>query len=226
MAINLKKKTKLPFLILTQLLVGVGASMVTLYLFLELVVNIQSVQEFDVFLSLLFYELRSPELTSFMFFITLLGYELLLALLACVFFITVLKEHKREALMIVVIFIVGVLLNLLLKEVIGRERPTISPLMDENFHSFPSGHAMNAFVFYITVVIYVYRISRKISLTLLSLFINGAIILLVGASRIYLGVHYLTDVLAGFIAGFWWITTALVIEKSIYLLRTRKKRST
>lgn len=226
MALNIKKKTKLPLIILIQLLVGFGASMFTLYLFLELVVNLQSIQEFDVFLSLLFYESRSPELTSIMFLTTLLGHEVMLVLLVIVFLIAVLKKHKREALMIVVIFIVGVLLNLLLKEVIGRERPSIAPLLDERFYSFPSGHAMNAFVFYITVVLYIYRITRKIPLTLLSLFASGVVISLVGISRIYLGVHYLTDVIAGFIAGFWWITTSLIIEKSIYLLQSRKKRST
>ncbi len=217
---------KFPLVITLKLLLGIGASLLSLYLFLNLTVNINSIHELDVFFSILMYELRTPALNAVMLFITLLGNEILLILLITVFLFAALKKHKREALMIVVIFIIGVLINLLLKDLIARDRPVISPLLDERFYSFPSGHAMNAFVFYATLVIYVYRASRSWFLTCISLVINGTIIILVGVSRVYLGVHYLTDIIAGYIAGFWWITTALVVENSFKLLFRNKKKAT
>ena len=226
----MKKKSppqsKISLLIIAEILIGISASVLSFFIFLKLAVNIESVHQIDVFISMLVYELRTPLLTTLMFGITALGNELILIFMVAILLISIVRRHKREAVMVVLIFLLGVFLNLLLKEIIGRARPDISPLISEQFYSFPSGHAMNAFVFYTTLILYVYRVSRSVVLTMISALINGSIIVLIGISRIYLGVHYFTDVLAGFVAGFWLISTALAVEKSLRLLWRRRKSAT
>lgn len=217
---------KVSIIIFLELFVGIGASVFSLFLFIVLAANIEALQVIDSFLNVLVYETRTPELTSVMQMITYLGQEALLIILVMIFLLLVIKKHGRAALVFVLIFSVGVGVNLLLKEAIGRARPTLDPLIVENFYSFPSGHAMNAFVFYTTLVLYVYRFSRSFRLTILSLVINWTIVLLVGVSRVYLGVHYVSDIFAGLIAGLWWIATALVIEKTLFIFWRRKRNTT
>lgn len=218
--------SRISSLIVAELLIGVSLSVVSLLVFLKIAGSIQSIQRVDTLLSMWVFQLRQPLLTEMMFFITALGNELLLVFLVLVLIVSVVRRHKREAGMIVLIFGIGVILNLVLKEMIARERPIISPLIAERLYSFPSGHAMNAFVFYSTLTLYVYRVSRNWTYTLISAGVNGTIILLIGVSRIYLGVHYVSDVIAGFIAGFWWIVTALVIGKSHTVISKYRKSAT
>lgn len=221
-----KVQSKISFLILVEILVGIIVSVLSFVLFLKLASSIESIQQLDMMVNTLVYEWRTPLLTQVMVIITMLGNELLLVLLLAVFFFSIIKKHKREAVRVVLIVLIGAIINLVLKDIIGRERPTTSPLILEPLYSFPSGHSMNAFVFYSMLVLYVRRVSRSWKLTAISTVLNGCIIVLIGLSRVYLGVHYLTDVLAGFIAGFCLITTALVVEKSIALLFMRRKNTT
>lgn len=221
-----KVQYKVPLLVIIELVVGVSASILSFLLFLKLASSIESDQQLDTIVNTLVYEWRTPLLTQVMVLITTLGNELLLILLVGIFLFSIVKKHKREAFRVMLVVLLGVIINLILKEIIGRERPTASPLMLEPLYSFPSGHSMNAFVFYSMLVLYVRRVSRSWRLTAISASVNGCIIVLIGLSRVYLGVHYLTDVLAGFLAGFCWITIALVVEKSAALLSMRRKNTT
>ncbi|HRN96651.1 MAG TPA: phosphatase PAP2 family protein, partial [Candidatus Levybacteria bacterium] len=149
-----------------------------------------------------------------------------LVLLVLVFLFLVIKKHGRDAFIFVILFGIGVCINLVLKEIIGRDRPTFDPLILEPYYSFPSGHAMNAFVFYFALVVYIYRFSRNFTFALTGLVVNTLIVLFIGISRVYLGVHYVSDVLAGFVAGLWWVATALVIDKTLFVFWRRKRNST
>lgn len=210
-------KARVPSLIIAELIVGITAATVSLFIFIELALNISSLQSLDSSLSHFFITLRSPLLTQLMLLITLFGNQALLVLLAFVALMLVLKEHGRDAVVFILIVGIGIAINLFMKDLIARARPDIAPLVYERFYSFPSGHAMNSFVFYTSVALYMYRNSARRALTRIIIALCGVIILLIGVSRIYLGVHYPTDVLAGLIGGFWWVATALVIEKSLHL---------
>ena len=114
--------------------------------------------------------------------------------------------RKRHTVVLILVAVVGgALLNSLLKGIFERPRPSLVPKLDHvTSHSFPSGHAQASAVIYLTLgailASLVHEPQRKIYL----LGSAVAAALLVGMSRVYLGVHYPSDVLGGWIVGFSW----------------------
>lgn len=107
----------------------------------------------------------------------------------------------------------GGLLTLLLKNLYERERPSINPEIDAIGFSFPSGHSMGSVIFYGFVMYLVLRSSRSELFKGLAISMMGVLVVLIGISRIYLGAHFPSDVLAGFIAGaIWLILSILALE--------------
>lgn len=109
------------------------------------------------------------------------------------------------ALIWILVLLVGELLNVELKNYIGRARPPYHEAAHAFGYSFPSGHSMGAFIAYgmlaylLTLAIPPRRIRQAV------MFVLASIVLLVGFSRIYLGAHWLSDVLGGFAAGACWL---------------------
>ncbi|MGK0699836.1 phosphatase PAP2 family protein [Priestia flexa] len=95
-------------------------------------------------------------------------------------------------------------LNWLLKEIFERPRPEWSQLVDASHYSFPSGHAMNSSAFFVGLLCLVFIYTRTQSVRIIASLCLILLILLVGFSRMYLGVHYLTDILAGYALGISW----------------------
>jgi undecaprenyl-diphosphatase len=104
----------------------------------------------------------------------------------------------------------GVLLNNILKLIFHRARPHFSDAVQAlTTYSFPSGHTMIATVFYGSLAAFVIGTSKSWPLRILSVAIALTLILLVAFSRIYLGAHYLSDVLGAMAEGFAWIALSL-----------------
>lgn len=100
----------------------------------------------------------------------------------------------------------GMAVNLVLKDTFSRPRPSVVEQATEVVtSSFPSGHAMGAAIAYGSVAYLVGRLEPTRALRLTTWAVAVLIILLIGFSRMYLGVHYPTDVIAGFIAGAGWV---------------------
>ena len=127
------------------------------------------------------------------------------------------SKHPWSALVLWIALVGGRLLNTALKEMYGRPRPGPvewdlevfgSPISFPTSPSFPSGHALTSVIIFGTLTYLVMRLEPTIRQRRITLAVATVAILLIGLSRIYLGVHYPSDVLAGYIAGFVWATFA------------------
>lgn len=117
----------------------------------------------------------------------------------------------------------GALLVWGLKDLIGRTRPTIvTHLLEEKSLSFPSGHSMMSAIVYLTQATLLSKIEKNRKAKIYIISIALILTFLIGLSRIYIGVHYPTDVLAGWIAGISW---ALLCWYIASLLERRRKGS-
>ncbi len=115
----------------------------------------------------------------------------------------------------------GMLLNFLLKHVFVRPRPYFeNPLLTLTSYSFPSGHTMMATVFYGTLCTLIVSHGISWRWRMLAVAAAGIMILLVGFSRIYLGAHYLSDVLAAIAEGLAWLAFCLL---AVGELKRRRK---
>jgi undecaprenyl-diphosphatase len=124
-------------------------------------------------------------------------------------------EKRRHVAMIWFGVIGSVALNGVLKHIFGRDRPDVfEPLIKVGFLSFPSGHAMNSMVFY-TVVGYAIAHTVGPGITRKATYATaGFVIALIGFTRVYLGVHYPSDVLGGFAAGFAWAVMCAALTEA------------
>lgn len=169
------------------------------------------------------YGLRSPTLNSFMLFITNFGSPLFLLIGSIVFVMYLFTKSKKDSLIFSAILYSGIVLNFLLKNMFHRPRPTLISLVHETGYSFPSGHAMNSFVFYAAIAYFYLHVNRKIKNTVFVSILFGCIIILIGISRIYLGAHFPSDVIAGYMAGFFWLSSGILFEKTLIFRQLYKK---
>ena len=148
----------------------------------------------------------SPRLTVIMQTISMFGTlpALVSLSLAVIAWLLKVKSHRRLY-AFVATMAGGAVLNGLLKLYYHRARPD-SPLVLAHGYSFPSGHSMGAMCFFgsLAYVIY-FTIERRHVLRIVAALACGFAVLAIGASRIYLGVHYFTDVMAGYVAGLFWL---------------------
>ncbi|MCI2863900.1 phosphatase PAP2 family protein [Staphylococcus hominis] len=126
-----------------------------------------------------------------------------------------LKRYKIEALFFVITMSLSGILNPLLKNIFDLERPTLLRLIDISGFSFPSGHAMGSTSFFGSAM---YIAQRRASGSTKGVIIGlcVALILLISISRVYLGVHYPTDIIAGIIGGAFCIVLSTLVLKGLY----------
>lgn len=137
-------------------------------------------------------------ITNIFKIITVLGNTKFIIFLNIIIILYFIIFKERKFLIITFNSILSPLINNILKIIFRRERPDLSlRLINETNYSFPSGHAMISMFFYFTLIIIINRSSLKYKKLLNLIFM--LIILLIGMSRIYLGVHYLSDILGGYL---------------------------
>ncbi len=95
----------------------------------------------------------------------------------------------------------GIILNIIIKNIVKRVRPSVFILTHADGYSFPSSHTMMSTIFYGLLIYFICNTVKSKRLKMFLSFLIGFIIIGIGLSRIYLGVHYATDVAAGFIIG-------------------------
>ena len=135
--------------------------------------------------------------------LTMLGYLLLVG-------------RPADVLLALVTIVGGYTLDVVLKQAFARPRPdVVSHLVDAHSYSFPSGHAMFATVTYITLALILARMQPGWRLSAYIVLAAVLLTLLIGISRLYLGVHWPTDVIAGWLFGASWIAVCFLIGSRI-----------
>jgi undecaprenyl-diphosphatase len=127
-----------------------------------------------------------------------------------------LQTRYRTAAVVAVAAGSGEIMNQLLKLLFMRPRPSVVPhLRDVTTASFPSGHAMESAIVYLTLGVMLMRVAERGITKLYCLGVAMVVTFLVGSSRVYLGVHYPTDVLGGWILGFLWASVCWFTERQL-----------
>jgi len=129
--------------------------------------------------------------------LTLIGYFLLI------------RKHKWHSIKIPAIAISSLVLMFVLKRLFNRPRPDIPLLYEAKGLSFPSGHALMSVTFYGLLIYIVFKTYRDKDWKWIIISLLILLILIIGFTRVYLRVHYTTDVIAGYCIGFLWLVFAV-----------------
>ncbi len=216
----------LPFIItiFVALIIVVGG--INLFVDLTETLHSKALVRYDSKITEYIISFRNPGLNNFLQFITEVGdfHGYLVMAFLCTIIFYVKFRNWRFVLEMIFVSIVAGLSNVALKQVINRARPDAEHLVSVATLSYPSGHAMSAIAFYgfLIYLVYNFKLKAWLKFSLILLFVF--LILAIGFSRIYLGVHYPSDVAGGYIAGFIWVIFCIVLFNVIDLLRKRRKK--
>ena len=176
-------------------------------------------KHFDAAVLTTIHQYSSPFLTSIMRVLTHLGSTTFLMLVS-VFLVFLGLRRQRAAVLLAITMGGAALLIWVLKLEFQRARPVpFFELSQPKTYSFPSGHALGAFCFYGALAAIISDRMQNRRGRLITWSVAVLLIVLIGFSRIYLGVHYPSDVLAGYAAGLVWVMTVASVDR--LLLRRR-----
>ncbi|WP_246079353.1 phosphatase PAP2 family protein [Paenibacillus piri] len=178
---------------------------------LALFVRVSQINRFDSTVIRLVQSMESPSMTAVMKLFSFVGSGAVIAFLVPViaFCLYRVLGHRRELVLFVGVVIGSALLNWGLKAVFHRARPTIHRIVEATGYSFPSGHSMSAFTLYGIIAFLLWRHTSPASSRIALIAFSSAMIVAIGLSRIYLGVHYPSDVLGGYLASGSWLAIAI-----------------
>lgn len=221
----LLNSSQIAWIIFLEIVAGIFVSVFSFLFFVKIRNDVfqNELMQFDTVIYQFFYSLRNPILTKIMIFVSFLGGDFIIYTSSAIIIFLILKKHRKESVLFTFILLMGFIINNILKLLIKRPRPELSPLLVENTYSFPSGHSMNSFVFFAAISYFIFHFTKNKKVASIVSIISIILIILIGVSRIYLGVHYPTDVVAGLIGGFWWFATVLLIRQTITFFKLFKE---
>lgn len=208
-----------------HLIIGLIISLICLAVFGKIadsVMEQETLYNFDVALANNLHDLGSSTTTDIFLFISLFGQQLLWVLVAGIVLYYIVKRDWWRVGIWVYTLVGGELMNRLVKEFFQRARPTFAePFIIAQDFSFPSGHAMLSLIVYGMLAYTLCLHFRKPWQRILIIFACALLVILIGISRLYLGVHYFSDIVGGFAAGAVWLFTCITAAEVI-----RRKRYT
>lgn len=151
--------------------------------------------------------------------ISFLGSAIVLISVTIILFLII--KNKKIPKFIALNLVLAFVINRVIKIIIRRPRPQAFSLVLENGYSFPSAHAMISFAFYGFIIYLIMKSKMPKRKKGIYCAVLSLLILLIGVSRIYLGVHYFTDVLGGFLIALLYL---ILFIKFIYKRRERRHR--
>jgi undecaprenyl-diphosphatase len=203
------------------LLIGAALTIAGTWIFVQLAGRVRSgrAQAFDDAVLRWIGSYRHPVLDSVMLEITALGTGTVVVMVVAVAALFLwLSQHKHSAILLGVATAGAIVLNNLLKAGFERPRPDVIEWSTHaSFYSFPSGHAMSATVVYSTAAYLAARLQRSHRARVAVMATALIVIVLIAVSRLYLGVHYPSDVIAGMVIGLAWAGFCMATLEAIQL---------
>ncbi|TLP79206.1 phosphatase PAP2 family protein [Maribacter sp. ACAM166] len=215
----------LPYLITVLIALVIVVGGINLFIAFTETLKTEVLASYDTAITDYVISYRSPTLTAYFKFMTNVGdfYGYLMVLgLFLVFSLLVFKRWKYVVQATLVLALATVS-NMMLKRFIDRARPGIEHLVSVETLSYPSGHAMSAMAFYGFLMFLVYKFNIYIIAKFLLILVLAILILSIGISRIYLGVHFPSDIAGGFIAGFIWVVFCILVFDLIEIFKRDPK---
>jgi membrane-associated phospholipid phosphatase len=219
---NIKQKILRPLhaYTTTQLIVGFFIFWTPVILFAKLAGEVVENQPIGFDLAILhwIHSLASPILDSvFLFFTTIGNVEVLLPITGIITAYLFYKKRRRDALIVIAGVGGAAAANFILKILFHRDRPAFwHSLVTETGYSFPSGHAMLSSALLLCFIAIVWNTRWRLA----AIIGGGIVVLMIGLSRLYMGVHYPTDIIAGWSVSFIWVAIVVMIVKKITVPRT------
>lgn len=163
------------------------------------------------------YSIRNDNLSKFFIIITSTGNPLTVTVITAVISsILYFLQRKREAVFYIVNILGVWMLNEGIKVIVRRTRPSVVKLVHASGYSFPSGHSMVFMTCSLILIFFILNFAKNKLFAYTSSIFIIIYAVMVGLSRIYLGVHYLSDVLAGWTFAALWTLTSVLIYKKVY----------
>lgn len=151
-------------------------------------------------------------------FITNFGGAIFLITLTVILFILI--KNKKIGLSILTNLVVIAGLNQVIKRILQRPRPTEYKIIEETGYSFPSGHSMVSMAFYGYLIYLIYKYVKNKYIKWISIIALSILICFIGISRIYLGVHYTSDVLGGFLLSISYLIIYVSVVNKFLIVTT------
>ena len=217
-------EAELKALVPATLLVSLVAATLTLVLFAWMARQVLQghAERFDLSVRMWVHQSASAAMTRVMTGISMLGGQILVLefMVAIAAFLAL--RWRRAAAWLAIAVAGAIFLEFTLKQVFQRPRPPAFFGIAPHDYSFPSGHALVSFCFY-GVLAGLLADRTESLLGEILIWVTGACaIIAIGLSRIYLGMHYPTDVIAGFLAATIWVSTIVALDH-VRLLRRRRR---
>lgn len=204
-----KQRRLSPYIIFFGLFTLLGFSAIAV------IAVLQPLNSFDLHTAAWVQSFETENLTGIMVFFSTMGsfkFTIIIALLVMIILFFVLK-HRRELLFLAASLGGAALMNKLLKLGFQRERPFVHRLVEETGFSFPSGHAMAAFALYGALAYLLWRHIRPRWGRVLLIGVSCVMVLMICVSRVYLGVHYPSDIVGALLASGLWLCVMIGIAE-------------
>jgi undecaprenyl-diphosphatase len=203
-------------------LLSLGLAVLSLFLFSWIAHEMREgdTARFDQAVRSWVHQFASPGMTRAMTAISLLGYKLLIVELVFAIAVFLALRWRHAAGWLAVSVAGGLALDVALKYAFHRSRPQPYFGVAPESYSFPSGHAVCSFCFYVVLAGLIAARTKSLVLRMAVGVAAAVLVIAIGLSRIYLGVHYPSDVIAGYLAAATWVTTLLVLDR----WRVQRKR--